>query len=412
LIDDFEGTGAGGGDSITGIYNATDQNGVLRNGGLFAYMDLSGLTNITLASSSTAEQGSASLETSGFVSSSSNANFAGWGFDFLSPVAAYDATVTNRYIGISFYVQAKSMAVSNCEGVQAINAILTDSVPVTASIAFPVTQGGWTPVTLFFNQFLSSTGALITPSKLTQMQFQILDNGFTGANNNFDILWDNVQLVAAGAPGAPAAAATPLPANIVSNFTNGTNQVQYVPPSGTSGYFYNYIGSAAGDSMCPLAGAVFDAAPGHLAQVIPGVPSFAAHYSGTSNDYSGYGWGFAQNNVATNISAYTQLVFWVKSASSNTFTLDFQDTENVGCYGASTNTVSVPTTAAWAAVTITFSSIPSVSIAGPNPGPAVNGCTGTTNYASEPYDTTQATQIAFEPPSGAFDLWLDDIYMQ
>gem|GEM_PF-3377910 len=371
---------------------------------------------MTLASSATAYPGlTASLETSGLVSSSSNANFAGWGFDFLATPAAYDATVGSRYIGISFYVQAKSMAVSNCDGVQAINAIFTDSNPVTASIAFPVTQGGWTPVTLFFNQFLSSTGTLVDPTKLVQAQFQILDNGYTGANNNFDILWADFQLVAAGAPGAPAAAATPLPANVVSNFTNGTNQVQYMPPSGLQGYFYNYIGTAGGDAMCPLAGAVFDSAPGHLAQVIPGIPSFAAHYSGTSNDYSGYGWGFAKNNVATNISAYTQLVFWVKSASSNTFTLDFQDTENVGCYGASTNTVSVPTTAAWTQVTITFSSIPPVNITAENPGPPVtttNGCTSNTSYSNEAYDTTQATQIAFEPPSGAFDLWFDDIYMQ
>jgi len=418
LIDDFEGTGAGGGDSITGIYNVTDQNSTLRNGALFTYVETpTANSSIVLASSSTAEQGSASLETSGFVSDSSQSNFAGWGFNFVTAAgvaAAYDATVSNAYIGISFYVNAKSMAVSNCEGVQAISAILTDNANAV-SVAFPVVVGAWTPVTIFYNQLVTPSGTLLNPKKLLQAQFQILSNGYSGANNNFDILWDNFQLVPAGAPGAPAVAATPLPATVLTNFTNGSNEVQYTPASGLNGYFFNYMGAAAGDNECSLPGYVFDSAPGHVTQVIPGIPSFAAHYSGTISDYAGLGWTWAKANAQTDISTYKQLVFYAKSSDLASMSMFWVDTEtNAGCYGASVNSVSIPLTTSWAAVTVTFNDtsdpgqydLGTVSVAS-----GTNGCTSG-SYTNIPFDPTEAIQAQFEPASGAFDLWFDDMYFQ
>ena len=420
LLDDFEGTGTAPSDSTTQIYTVQDQNGNWRDGAVFNYTDtINGSTATTAISAG--NPGSA-IEFSGTLAT--QGSYAGVGFNFTNSasgaphnagVSFYDGTVGGNYNGIRFDIKVNSIPATNCAA-QPIAVDLVDmnggGVTTDHKIVFPVTSGSWQSVTVYYNQFLSSYayGSSSTPldsTRLYQMQFQPQSNGTPGYAYDFSV--DNIQFVNGA---APAAAAT-RGQTVVDDMTIGSNQIEFTTGTSVPGYWYDYEGTGS-TNQCPAAGAFFLSTPGHTAQSIFGIPSFAVHFSGTNTDYGGLGFWFTNGNTYTNISAWTQLVFYAKSSTPLiSWNITFNDSTTNSCYGSSVNTTSFAPGAAWGAVTLTYNPSNGSYQFGTATGTSgTNGCAGAPTFTNHQFDPTNAANIQWEPGSGTYDLWIDDLYLQ
>jgi hypothetical protein len=340
--------------------------------------------------------------------------------NFLNPAATYDATVGGIYTGISFYAIANSFPATNCTGTQIVNIDFYDASAVDHYFAIAL-NNTWQQYTVFYNQALSAAGANVNPAALSSVKFVPLNNGTASYAANFSL--DDIQLITTAAPPA----ATPVPANIIDNsqaVTNninvtGTSQIQF--GGGSGGYWFDYGDSTTASVMCPsgISGtAFFKSSPGHSGADT----SLAARIHGPAEtSYCGMGfWLGSANTWASNISAYTQIVYYVHSTNSTNYQFVINDSTTTTCYGSSLNTLAGLTAGAWAAVTVTYNptnpayDMGSVSMAdgAGGPGNPTNGCMDPafTNHQINP---AAIGQFEWQPQgSGAFDLWVDDIYLQ
>ncbi len=404
LIDDFESTGGAGQDNVANIAAITDQNSVARTGYWGANSDGASVT----FTPTTGYVSTTAVELSGSYSTYDQLYFT-----FLSGGTAYDATVGSTYTGISFYAIANSFPATNCTQVQVVNVDFVDAATSTDHyVAIPLTNT-WKQYTVFYNQALSKTGSNVDPTGLSTVKFVPQSNGTT--NYDADISLDDIHFTNAAAP----AAATPPAANVIDNFqavmnnTNvtGTAQIQY--GAGAGGYWFAYGDgpspnvppySGTEANMCPLGEpgtAFFLSAPGHT-----GGNSLAAHISGTETAYCGMGfWLGASNTFSNDISSYTKVAFYVRSATSTSYQFAITDEENWNgggsCYPPNQLASALSASAAWTPVTITFSAM---TTAATYSGGSCGGA------PAHPVDTTQVGQMQWQPQgAGNFDLWVDDI---
>ena len=434
IIDDFEQLGGSPNDSGN-IYQVTDQNAKLRDGSWFDFTD-AGSTAVTNFASSPAQQGTYAAEFSGTMNLGSS--YAGFGFSFTNPndgganqgVSFYDATVGGLYTGIVFTAEVKNMSVSNCTGTQSVWVDMVDnSGSPDHVLAIPVTAA-YQPYTIFYNQCLNSAGTALDPTNMYQVVFK--PQSFGTSNYTYDFMVDNIQFTSAAAP----AAATPVPNNVVDNFQNGTNQVQFPYIGANGGYWFDYVDPGDAANICPAGsgGAFFLSSPGH-GTVVPGVPSFAARFAASSiafgpPSYAGYGGaGFAFNGSGTvDLSGggqWSRLVFYIKSPVSSQYIVQLNDstTAGDGCYGPSINFYpyntsfgSATATTSWTPVTISFvSTNGDYNLGLPTMISGTNGCTSTLNGGNPyAYGYAAADQIEWQAQGGApvsVDLWVDDIYL-
>jgi len=441
LIDDFEGTGSGTnpGDDSYNIYQVTDQNNHVRDGNWYSTTDSPTSSAVTNYASTFSVVGSAA-EFSGTLGSQTS--FASFGFSFTNPagthnagVSYYDGTVagTGNYTGIVFNIAAKN--IYTCTNIQSV---IVDLVDITAAnvmtdhqIAVPVTAT-YEAVTIFYNQCLSATGVPLAPVSLYQMVFKPQSYGDSGYTYDFAV--DNISFTSAAAP-APAAAQG---ASVIDNFQNGLNETEtnWLGAGVTAGYLSDDCDQTAG-ALCPTFNFGASSQPGFClaspgpVQVVPGVPSFAAHLSDPNIDYGppsylGYlGMGFYFNNAqpagGTDISkagTFHQLVFYAKSSNSGMsvqVVMNDNATYQDNCYGASNNYYNIVPTAAWIMYTIDFNPADGAyNLGSPTIASGTNGCS--INVASpHNYSYTTAEQISWQPQGSAptaIDLWVGDIYLQ
>jgi hypothetical protein len=409
LIDDFLGTGGSGSDSVSNIYAVTDQIGVARTGYWTAASD-----GTTAISSVTGYSGGTAINYTSTFS-----NYSQLYFTFLNPSATYDATVGGRYTGISFYAIANSFPATNCTGTQIVNVDFNDASAVDHYFAIAL-NNTWQQYTVFYNQALSEAGANVNPAALSAVKFVPLNNGIANYAVSFSL--DDIQFITTAAP----AAATPVPANIIDNsqaVTNninvtGTSQIQF--GGGNGGYWFDYADSTTASVMCPsgVSGTVFfKSSPGHSGTDT----SLASHISGPAEtSYCGMGfWLGTSNTWASNISAYTQMVYYVHSSNNTSYQFVMNDSTTTTCYGGSLNTLGPMTAGGWAAVTVTYNpsnplyDMGTVSMAdSAGPGTPTNGCMDPA-FTNHKIDPTTIGQFEWQPQgAGAFDLWVDDIYLQ
>jgi len=409
LIDDFESAGAGDNSQIADIQ---DQNGKYRNGFWYDYASANTGDSQNISYTGAGYISTNALECSGTMGDASSS--AGFGFGFSDPanatqssgVSIYDATVGGIYTGISFYAKANSIAVTNCGNTQVVQLDFVDSANVDHLIPIPLTTS-WQLYTIYFNQVLSSAGAALDPTQMYQLKWEPLCDGAALAGSStyaYDFLIDTLHFVSSAAP----AAATPTGSNVVDDFRNGTNQTEY---SGAgSGYWFTYE-DTLGTSICPTAGgSFFPSAPGDVGGPYP----IAAHISGnettsviiagvTNYPFCGTGfWMGASGSYATNISAYTQIVYHVKSSLSTSYLFALSDSNFTGTCGYNPylyGTYGAPLTSnnTWKAVTITMAS------------PGSSGC----STPAAPLETNIGQwQWQIQAAGSAYDLWVDDIYLQ
>ncbi|HVM32995.1 MAG TPA: hypothetical protein VMU88_07660 [bacterium] len=404
LLDDFESTGSGDNGQIADI---KDQNNKYRNGYWFSYGSSNPGDSNTISYTGTGYASTNAVECSGAMGQ--QASSAGFGFTFSDAtnvtesngVSIYDATVGGTYTGISFYAKAASIPATNCTGTQVVQVDFVDSNNVDHNIPIPLTTS-WQLFTIYYNQALSSVGAALDATQLYQLKWvPVFDGAAGGGNNyNYDFLVDNIHLVSS----APPAAATAPGSNIVDNMTNGTNQIMWNGAAG--GYWFTYI-DTFGTTICPGAGgSFFLSAPGDVGGLYP----MAAHISGTmappgppNFPYCGMGfWMGAANSFTNNISAYTQVVYHVKSSTSSNYLFAINDANFSGSCSSNPylyGTYGAPLTSSntWKAVTITLST------------PGNSGCT---SPASPDKTTIGQWQWQMQAAGAAYDLWVDDIYLQ
>lgn len=435
LIDDFDQTGGSPNDSGN-IFQETDVQGKLRDGNWFDFTD-AGSTAVTNFASSPAEQGTYAAEFSGTMNLASS--YAGFGFSFTNPsdgganqgVSFYDATVGGLYTGIVFYAEVKSMSTTNCTGVQPVVVDLVDnSGAPDHNLAVPVTAA-YQPYTIFYNQCLNNVGAPLDPTHMYQVVFKPQNNG--NGNYNYDFMVDNITFTSAAAP----AAATPVPNNVIDNFSGGGNEIQFpyaVSTGKTPGYWFDYSDPTDAPGLCPIyvSGApnepgFFLSSPGS-ANVVPGVPSFAASlYMSAFTAYGGMGFAF-NNGGSFDISGggqWTHLVFSIKSTRSDSYIVMMNDatTSPDGCYGPSVNFypynasyMSATAPPAWTPVTISFiSTAGDYNLGLPTIVSGTNGCNTTINTGNPyAYSYTTAQQIQWQAQAGsgaAFDMEVSNIYL-
>ena len=386
LLDDFESVGGAGQDNDVNIYSVTDENGVLRNGYWYNYADGAPTTALSAGNPGNA------LECSG-----TETYDAGFGFTFLNAGTAYDATVagTGNYTGISFDAKVNSMPSTNCTGTQVVLVDFITAGPVDHLLAIPLTiTTSWQSFTLYYNQALTKTGAALDPTQLEKVEFQ--PQGSSAANYAFDISLDNIKLTNTTAP-APA---SPLPPTVIDDMSNGSAQIEW---GSNPGYWYTYDD---GSAMCP-SGATntkfFLTAPGHAGA---GTSTFCARiWSAASPAYAGMGfWLNGANTDNSDISAYNQLVFWMKSTVSVTFYI--ADATTDGCY--SPNSISIGSQG-WGPVTATYNPASGSYAFGTNS--TGGGCTNTT-FTNHQIDPTTIGKFQWAVGGAAFDLSVDDIYLQ
>jgi hypothetical protein len=241
---------------------------------------------------------------------------------------------------------------------------------------------------------------------------------------NYDFSVDDIKLVPSSV-GAPTAA-TPIPTNVVDSFRGGTNQIEYTGNGNGPGYWFDYCG--AGSTVCPTynqgAGSqppFYLSAPGDPAVApVPGAPNFAAEYSGTQADYSGFGFNVS-SAASADMSTWTKFIYYTKggpnamaSGGVSTYTVMMNDptTNPSGCYGASLNRTSTLTlSAAWTPVTIVYNpSSGSYQLGSVNAVSGTNGCT--TNYSAHQLNAAAVVQVQWQPAAnGKMDFWIDDIYL-
>jgi hypothetical protein len=445
LIDDFANTGGGTSDSSQ-IYVITDQNNVIRNGYWYDATDTtagsSAVTNFSASGAGSPD--TYALECSGTLAA--QGSYADFGFNFINstPVTTYDATVGSRYTGIMFYAKAKTVP---CGGEQPLLVDLVDNATVANHyVAVPLTTS-WQAVTIFYNQALNSAGSLPVSTSLEQVTFDPQNLG--EASYAYDFLVTDIQFVTAT---PPSPSATLPAANVIDDFVNGSNQMEFNPAGGsgtapgvvgTGGYWFDYDSS---NSMCPAdtkdsAGNVdpfFLITPGNPVVSPSGIPSFCADINnigtGSADTYEGMGFGFsATSGDFVNLYNYTSIVYYVKSSDSVKYTFMMNDdvTEPSGCYGASLNQLpGLTTTGTWQAVTVVFNPNAAGYQLGSVTGtPGTNGCSatssgnynGTTGFTNHTLDVGLSGssgvqpygvgQVQFQPQGNTYDLEVSDVFL-
>jgi hypothetical protein len=319
LIDDFEGPTSSYSDSVSNINVVQDQAGNWRDGYWFAYSD-----GTPSFAAGTGYASSTALECSGTMNVD-----AGFVFTFTQPgtgcahncgVTYYDATVGGRYTGISFYAKLASVPSAICHGTLPLQVDLVDNGAVTDHIvAVPLTTT-WQQFTIYYDQAGNANGQ-VAANSLGEIKFMPQNLGT--AAFSYDFLLDDIQLVTGADPTPP----TPVPAKMIADFVQGSNQVitnsglYYSGSStGNTGYWFTYS-DTFGSTTCPVTGSsFFPDSPGY-----GGTNDFAGHFSGVvapagppNYPFMATGLNFLKNPGPVNISAYTGIQFYAKIGPSAT----------------------------------------------------------------------------------------------
>ncbi|HTC19368.1 MAG TPA: hypothetical protein VK859_00875, partial [bacterium] len=330
LIDDFEGTGGAGSDSVANLYAIQDQSGNWRDGYWYAASDGS-----TVISSGTGDPGTAIEYNTTFGS------YAQLAFSFINPggahysasVTTYDATVGGRYYGISFSAKANSLPATICTSTMPMwvdfvdnNATAPDHV-----VAVPVTMG-WQNYTIYFDQAgfdagLDGNSVALNPVSIVAVKFE--PQGLGTAAFHVDFLIDNVQLVSTTDPAPPTAISSKLindfESGINQNVTNASGKFYAPTTTGRPGYWFVFCDTeGTGTAECPngaVNGSVFfPDSPGYGGTA--GDPGFAAHITGTVGTngntnggmypYLGLGTDFVSSTTSYDTTPYTGISFYGK----------------------------------------------------------------------------------------------------
>jgi hypothetical protein len=428
LIDDFNGTGGSGSDSVSNICVVQDQNGHYRDGSWYA---ASGDGSTVISS------GSGTVDPTCIEYATTFSTNAQLIFTFTNPsgtrnagVSYYDATVGGRYTGISFWGKAKTLPSTICGSAMPMWVDFVDNQSVTDhTIAVPFTTS-WQQYTIYFNQVGwdqvngASDGNSVALNPVSLMAVKFEPQNLSTSNFNVDFLIDDIQLVSSAAPAAP----TPIPANLIDDFGEGKITVITYngspfyagTSSGRNGPWFAYA-DTTGTNECPNGvnqSSFFPDAPGY-----GGPMDFAMHFSGTlimAGGWAGEGCNFSQTGFNVNKyngSGFTGFTYYVKSAYSNSYMALLSDdwTEcPTGCSGAASlcgttgyplcyaDAIYNPGTAplAWTKVTAPFTEFG-------NPG------WGWTTSTVTPPDTANLYGLKFQLGSSSavanYDLWVDNV---
>jgi hypothetical protein len=270
------------------------------------------------------------------------------------------------------------------------------------------TQGTWTPVTVFFNQMMT-TGASVSQTHVfdattaTSMKWQFQQEG---AGYNISI--DDIYFVTTTPP--TAAVPPTWPVALIDDMEGGTNQILLNGQGGVTrgGYWYSVV-DPFGSTICPPAAS--PSAP--FIMNSPGYPSspyggnYCARISGvlaapcgppwSTCPYVEMGFNFLNPQGPYNISTYgyTGIEFYAKAATAGTsVAIGISDATTIP--SSDVNSFTNSYTTSWALYKVTFASM-------------VTGGWGVpTTHA---LDTTTITAVTFKDTTGSttYDFSVDDI---
>ena len=354
----------------------------------------------------------------GVLTNPSGANypFAAVQANFVT-VGGYDASGYG-YTGVRFDIKA------NLTGpcfAPYVRFQMVDGTTLTSADANGVNltlpQGAWTPVTVFFNQMMTTGRSggvtqthVLDLTTLQNVQWQVTYPGIT-----YSVSVDNVQFVSTG---APAAAVPPSwPNNLIDNGELGVNNTLYVANRGGGPWFT--FDNASMDTVCPTAGSAFIMNPGGNALS----PLYAARMTGImgAGGYPGMGCHFLPSDASNfdqiyNITTspggpYTGFQFYAKFGTAGTIAVMGADATtdpntaaptcaNGGTGGTNicnaNHVYMVPVTTSWAQYQVAFTSMVN---------PSWN-----TNNPQLTFKASQAVGIQWQiGTAGAYDFWVDDI---
>jgi len=209
--------------------------------------------------------------------------YAGLSGNFVNPQGPYNIT-TNvpGATGIAFKI--KATYTNTCANeMPAVRFSVADNTTSSSSdtngVAVTVpTMGTWTPVTVFFNQMMTTGSNVPQTHQLDLTTAIAMKWQFQGEGLGYDIWVDDIQFVTT----APPTATVPptWSANAIDNMEDGDNQLLLNGPR--NGYWYTVIDTAGG-TICPpaaatgLPGAPFIMQPGGNAG-----SNYCARISGTT----------------------------------------------------------------------------------------------------------------------------------